>query len=158
MCYAASAVSSSTDLSCVLFYIAITKLPLLNVSARTLRVLTKSVGCNLRWQTRCRLVGHCVQINTQQHLQAVHIVIYQLRKKRMQKTVLNDVFELLQQIGAVSSESEFSKDWLCRSECYMRTLRFKRVKPSVGTLAICASKLQHYGRCMTATEQPYAAW
>ena len=71
----------------------------------------------------------------------------------MQKTVLNDVFELLVQIGAVSSESEFSKDWLCRSECYMRTLRFKRVTPSVGTLAICASKLQHYGRCMTATEQ-----
>lgn len=71
----------------------------------------------------------------------------------MQKTVLNEVFELLQQIGAVSSESEFSKDWLCRSECYMRTLRFKRVKPSVDTLAICASKLQHYGRCMTATEQ-----
>ena len=70
----------------------------------------------------------------------------------MQKTVLNEVFELLQQIGAVSSESEFSKDWLCRSECYMRTLRFKRVKPSVGTLAICASKLQHYGCCMTATE------
>ena len=67
------------------------------------------------------------------------------------------VFELLQQIGAVSSESEFSKDWLCRSECYMRTLRFKRAKPSVGTLAICASKLQHYGRCMTATEAPYAA-
>ena len=29
----------------------------------------------------------------------------------MQKTVLNEVFELLQQIGAVSSESEFSKDW-----------------------------------------------
>jgi hypothetical protein len=46
----------------------------------------------------------------------------------MQKTVLNDVFELLQQIGAVSSESEFSRDWLCRSECYARTLRFKRVK------------------------------
>ena len=70
----------------------------------------------------------------------------------MQKTVLNDVFELLQQIGAVSSESEFSRDWLCRSECYVRTLRFKRVKPSVGTLAICASKLHHYGRCMTATD------
>jgi hypothetical protein len=69
----------------------------------------------------------------------------------MQKTVLNDVFELLKQIGAVSSESEFSKNWLCRSECYVRTLRFKRMKPSVGTLAI-AGKLQHYGRCMTATE------
>jgi len=56
----------------------------------------------------------------------------------MQKTVLNEVFDLLQQIGAVSNESEFSKDWLCRSECYMRTLRFKRVKPSVGTLALYA--------------------
>ena len=50
----------------------------------------------------------------------------------MQKTVLNEVFDLLVQIGAVSSESEFRKDWLCRSECYMRTLRFKRAKPSVG--------------------------
>lgn len=51
----------------------------------------------------------------------------------MRKTVLNEVFELLPQIGAVSSESEFIKDWLCRSECCMRMLRFKRVKPSVGT-------------------------
>ena len=43
-------------------------------------------------------------------LSAVHSVIYQQRNKRMQKTVLNDVFELLVKIGAVSSESEFSKD------------------------------------------------
>ena len=71
----------------------------------------------------------------------------------MQKTIQNDVLELLVQIGAVSSKSELSKDWLCRSECHVRMLRFKRVKPSVGTLAICASKLQHYGRCMTETEQ-----
>ena len=71
----------------------------------------------------------------------------------MQKMVLDEIFDLLQQIGVVSSESEFSEDWLCRSECYMRTLRFKRAKPSVGTLAICASKLEHYGRCMTATER-----
>ena len=70
----------------------------------------------------------------------------------MQKTVLNDVFELLQQIGVVSSESEFSRDWLARSECYMRTLRFKQANPSVGTLAICASKLQHYASCMTAKD------
>ena len=70
----------------------------------------------------------------------------------MQKMVLNDVFGLLQQIGAVSSESEFSRDWLARSECYMRTLRFKQANPSVGTLAICASKLQHYASFMTATD------
>ena len=71
----------------------------------------------------------------------------------MQKTVLNEVYDLLKKIGAVDNESEFSTDWLARSECYMRTLLFKQANPSVGTLAICASKLQHYGRCMTATEQ-----
>jgi hypothetical protein len=69
----------------------------------------------------------------------------------MQKTVIYDVFSLLLQMGAVNSESEFSRDWLGRSESYLRTLRFKRAEPSVGALAICASKLQHYGRCMTAT-------
>ena len=71
----------------------------------------------------------------------------------MQKTVISEVFELLQQIGAVSSESEFSRDWLARSECYMRSLRFKQANPSVGTLAICASKLQHYASSLTATER-----
>ena len=70
----------------------------------------------------------------------------------MQKTVLNEVYDLLKKIGAVDNESEFSTDWLARSECYMRTLRFKQANPSVGTLAICASKLQHYASCMTATD------
>ena len=63
----------------------------------------------------------------------------------MDKTVLNEVFELLRDIKAVDSESEFSRDWLGRSECYLRTLRFKKAGPSVATIAICASKLQHYG-------------
>ena len=70
----------------------------------------------------------------------------------MQKTVLDEVYDLLKNIGAVDNESEFSTDWLARSECYMRTLRFKQANPSVGTLAICASKLQHYASCMTATD------
>jgi len=34
----------------------------------------------------------------------------------------------------------------------MRTLRFKQANPSIGTLAICASKLQYYASCMTATD------
>ncbi len=63
----------------------------------------------------------------------------------MEKTVLNEVFEYLKEIKAVDTESEFSTDWLCRSECYMRSLRFKETMPSMGTLAICASKLSHYG-------------
>ena len=31
-------------------------------------------------------------------------------EKKMQKTILNDVFDLLQQIDAVSSENEFSRN------------------------------------------------
>ena len=63
----------------------------------------------------------------------------------MEKTVLNEVFGLLKEIGAVGSESEFSTDWLGRSECYMRSLRCRKIQPSIGTLAICASKLAYYG-------------
>jgi hypothetical protein len=64
----------------------------------------------------------------------------------MQKTVLNDIYELLRTHDLVRSESEFSKDWLGRSDCYMRSLRFKGAEPSVGSIAICASKLQHFGK------------
>ena len=99
-------------------------------------------------------VWRYAQINT--HTEgccAASIVIYQQRKKTVQKTILNDVYDLLKSKQLVSSESEFSRDWLGRSECYLRTLRFKGTKPSVGCVAICASKLQHFGRCMTATEQ-----
>ena len=71
----------------------------------------------------------------------------------MQKTVINEVFDLLHAIKAVDSESEFSRDWLGRSECYLRTLRFKGTKPSVATIAICASKLQHYGNQLIRQRQ-----
>ena len=60
----------------------------------------------------------------------------------MAKTVLDDVYTLLYSINVVTNESEFSRDWLGRSECYMRTLRFKGMDASVGAVAICASKLQ----------------
>ena len=63
----------------------------------------------------------------------------------MEKTVINEVFDLLRDIKVVDSESEFSRDWLGRSECYLRSVRFKGTEPSVATIAICASKLQHYG-------------
>jgi hypothetical protein len=71
----------------------------------------------------------------------------------MAKTVLDDVYTLLHSINVVRSESEFSKDWLGRSECYMRTLRFKGMHASVGAVAICASKLQHYGHRMLNTAE-----
>lgn len=70
----------------------------------------------------------------------------------MAKKVLSEVYAVLRSIGAVRTESEFSTDWLGRSECYMRTLRFKGTVASIGAVAICASKLQHYGERMCATE------
>ena len=66
----------------------------------------------------------------------------------MQRTVLKEVYELLRNIGAVANEAEFSRDWLGRSESYARGLRFKGVGASTGSVAICASKLQHYGNRM----------
>ena len=66
----------------------------------------------------------------------------------MQRTVLKEVHELLRNIGAVTNEAEFSRDWLGRNECYMRMLRFKGIGASTGSIAICASKLQHCGKRM----------
>ena len=62
--------------------------------------------------------------------------------------VLNEVYGLLKQIGAVRTESEFSRDWLGRSECYLRSIRFSGLEPSIHSIAVCASKLQHHGERM----------
>ncbi|OYU33214.1 DUF6626 family protein [Novosphingobium sp. PASSN1] len=63
----------------------------------------------------------------------------------MEKTVLTEIFDMLRGMNVVANEGEFSRDWLGRSECYLRSVRFKGTEPSVATIAICASKLQHYG-------------
>lgn len=68
------------------------------------------------------------------------------------ETVLTEVYGLLRDVGVVQSESEFSRDWLGRSECYLRTVRFKRAQPSISSIAVCASRLEHYGRRMQQTE------
>ena len=70
----------------------------------------------------------------------------------MQKTVLNEVFETLRAHKLVNSESEFSKDWCGRAESYLRCMRFNDLQPSVASIAICASKLQHYGHRMIETD------
>ena len=73
----------------------------------------------------------------------------------MSKTVLFEVFELLKSQGLVSTENEFSKDWLARSESYARGLRFHDAEPSIATMALWASKIQYYGerRLRQQTEQ-----
>lgn len=42
----------------------------------------------------------------------------------MRKTILNEVLDVLLEHRLVASESEFSRDWLGRSDSYMRGLRF----------------------------------
>jgi hypothetical protein len=61
----------------------------------------------------------------------------------VQKTILNEIYELLRTNDLVRSESAFSRDWLDKSESYMRTLRFKDAEPSAGAIAICAVRLEH---------------
>ncbi|WP_397597773.1 DUF6626 family protein [Sphingorhabdus sp.] len=41
----------------------------------------------------------------------------------------------------MAGDREFSEHWLGCSEGYMRTLRHKKTGPSLGTVAICASRL-----------------
>jgi len=64
--------------------------------------------------------------------------------------LLNEVYELVKNAGLASSEGEFSQSWLGHSECYLRTLRFKKAAPSLGSIAICASRLQKAGEQMVS--------
>lgn len=66
----------------------------------------------------------------------------------MRKKLIDETYSLLRKIGLVSSEGEFSEEWLGHSECYFRTLRYKRTEPSMGVEAICASRLQKAGEQM----------
>jgi 2-keto-3-deoxy-galactonokinase len=61
----------------------------------------------------------------------------------MTETVLREIYLYLREHELVRNESEFSKNWLGKSDCYMRTLRYKKAEPSIGSFAICAVRLEH---------------
>ena len=61
----------------------------------------------------------------------------------MKKDTILEVFGYLKSKQIVSGESEFSEHWLGCSEGYMRKLRHKKAEPSLGAVAICASRLQN---------------
>lgn len=61
----------------------------------------------------------------------------------IKKAVISEVFDFLKQKGIVASESEFSEDWLGQCSSYFRGLRFKKTEPSIGVIAICASRLMN---------------
>ena len=62
---------------------------------------------------------------------------------------LNEIYNKLSLICVVESKREFYKDWLNRSEGYVRWLKHSNKQPSADTLAICSSKLKHYSRLLT---------
>jgi hypothetical protein len=73
--------------------------------------------------------------------------IYHREIKLIKKDTILEVFGYLKSKQIVSGESEFSEQWLGHSEGYMRKLRSTQSEPSMGAIAICASRL------MNAAEQ-----
>ena len=71
----------------------------------------------------------------------------------MKNSIVVEVYDFLRKTGLVTNESEFSEYWLGHSECYFRTLRFRKSEPSMGSIAICASRLQRAGEQMIATSR-----
>ena len=71
----------------------------------------------------------------------------------MKNDVISEIFGFLKGKGIVATESEFSMDWLGCSESYVRKLRSARTEPSIGAIAICASRLQKAGDDMIALQR-----
>lgn len=59
----------------------------------------------------------------------------------MKKQLILEIFDLLKEKRITENESEFSEHWLGHSEGYMRKLRSANSEPSMGAVAICASRL-----------------
>ncbi len=72
--------------------------------------------------------------------------------------IILEVFGYLKSKNIVSGESEFSEHWLGCSESYMRKLRSLKSEPSLGAIAICASRLQNAAEQISVSErhQPLA--
>jgi hypothetical protein len=72
--------------------------------------------------------------------------------------IILEVFGYLKSKNIVSGESEFSEHWLGGSESYMRKLRSSQSEPSLGKIAICASRLQNAADQLkiSARHQPLA--
>ena len=61
----------------------------------------------------------------------------------MRKDIIFEVLGFLRDKGIAATETEFSEHWLGCSEGYLRKLRHQKTEPSLGKIAICASRLQN---------------
>jgi hypothetical protein len=62
----------------------------------------------------------------------------------MSTRLLETVCETLKTAKLTRSEQQFCEQWLAKSACYMRTLRFNDLEPSAEALATLGSKLGYY--------------
>ena len=72
----------------------------------------------------------------------------------MSKLILETVRDELKAQKIIDAEGEFCRDWLGKSECYLRTLRFINGEPSADALAVCASKLSYYAKRLAQSTDP----
>ena len=73
--------------------------------------------------------------------------------------ILQEIRDQLKQCRAVSSDREFCEQWLGKSECYMRTLKYGELTPSADALMTCASKLCWYaGELANSTQSHHVHW
>ena len=62
--------------------------------------------------------------------------------------LLEEVYSTLKSANLTASEREFCEQWLAKSECYMRTLRYNNIDPSAEALATLGSKLGYYSNLL----------
>jgi hypothetical protein len=63
--------------------------------------------------------------------------------------VIFEIFDFLKQRKIVDTEGEFSEGWLGQCDSYYRGLRFKKTEPTLGVIAICASRLKNAAEQLT---------
>lgn len=73
----------------------------------------------------------------------------------MSQQTLHAVRNSLLQMNAIASEREFCERWLCKSECYLRTLKVNGLDASADALATLASKLGHYAAELERSAQSH---
>jgi hypothetical protein len=71
----------------------------------------------------------------------------------MSQQTLHTVRDSLRRMNAIASEREFCEHWLCKSECYLRTLKINHIDASADALATLASKLGHYAAELEHSDQ-----
>jgi hypothetical protein len=82
--------------------------------------------------------------------------IYQRRHELSSNLIIENICLLVIAEGLAESESDFCERWLCRGEGYMRTLRFRRLRPSADALATCADRLGYYANIFEASDRSHS--